>query len=93
MNRKAIIMYTVYMINRSYPMEYVKFGLVIVDQDKLHELGLQEPKMISEHSKGVLEVVSARSVYFGKGISSEGAQYFEMLKGWAKKLNSKFEYE
>lgn len=73
---------------REFGAGYRKLALVKVDAEVLAALGQDEPAMISERSKGVIEIAECQSVYMGRGVRSEGAQYLAHLKTKMEELNA-----
>ncbi len=73
---------------KEYSRGYRKIALVDIDRELLNNLERSEPKMISERSLGVLKIRRCRSLYYGKGIRSEGLFYLKHLEGLAEKINS-----
>ncbi len=63
-------------------------ALVKVDCQILDSLGLEEPAMISERSKGMIQVIECRSVFMGKGLKSQGSEYRKELEQKLAKLNN-----
>ena len=74
---------------KQYSRGYVKLALVDVDREELDKLGQSEPKMISERSRGVVKIRRGASLYYGKGIKSEGAKYLKELEERKQELNTK----
>lgn len=72
---------------RVYGTGYLKMALVKVDSDILDSLGLEEPAMISERSKGMIKIIECRSVFMGKGVKSQGSEYRKELEKKLAKLN------
>ncbi len=73
---------------RQYGTGYVKMALVKVDCQILDALGLEEPAMISERSRGMIQVIECRSVFMGKGAKSQGSQYRKELEEKLAQLNN-----
>ena len=69
---------------RQFGWGYLKIAAVEVDET-IPEGG--EPKMISERSLGVVKVHDCSSLYYGKGIKSEGALFLKECRQTAYNFN------
>lgn len=69
---------------RKYGMGYRKIALVEVNDDILKG---KNPKMISDRAIGVIKIHDCASLYYGKGIKSEGGRFYRECKEKAEKLN------
>jgi len=64
---------------REYSMGYRKIALVEATTET-------PPAMIADRARGMVRVISCRSLYFGRGVRSEGAAYLAALKDKKKRL-------
>lgn len=89
-NSRAIIMFRSPSLSgkaREYSRGYQKIALVEVDNNKI-PIG-EEPKMISERSIGVIRILDCATLYYGKGIKSEGKRFLDQIRKKADKFNKK----
>lgn len=73
---------------RKYSRQYIKLALVKVDTKKLQELGLEEPKTISKHAKGLVQILECKTLFFGEGKRSQGKKFLDSITEKMNQLNA-----